>query len=101
MVMRNAEVVDLLQNIGDLMELRGDEAFRVRAYRDAAKQLDQVVDDIDALAAEGRLTEIRGIGPSIARTIQEYLETDQSRQLERLREQVPESLREMLGLRHF
>ncbi len=98
---RNAEVVDLLQMIGDLMELRGDEAFKVRAYREAARQLDLVAEDIDALAAEGQLTSIKGVGPSIAGTIQEFLETGTSRQLERLREQVPESLIELLGLRHF
>jgi DNA polymerase (family 10) len=99
--MRNAEVVDVLQQIGDLMELRGDEAFRTRAYREAARQLDLVTEDIDTLAAEGRLTDVKGVGPSIARTIQEYLESGHAKQLDRLREQVPESLAELLGLRHF
>src|SRR5689334_7617577 len=101
MAMRNGEVVDLLQQIGDLIELSGEEAFKARAYREAARQLDQVTEDIDVLAAEGRLTEVKGVGASIARTIQEYLHTGQSRQLEHLREQVPESLVELLGLRHF
>jgi DNA polymerase (family 10) len=98
---KNGEVVDLLERIGDLMELRGDETYRVRAYREAARQLDLVVEDVEALAAEGRLTEIKGVGPSIARTVKEYLDTGQSAQLERLRQEVPESLIELLGLRHF
>ena len=101
MASRNAEVVDLLQMIGDLMELRGDESFKVRAYREAARQLDLVSDDIDGLAAEGSLTSVKGVGPSIARTIKEYLDTGESKQLERLRAEVPESLVELLGLRHF
>ena len=101
MANQNAEVVDLLQAIGDLMELRGDEAFKVRAYREAARQMDRVTEDVVTLAAEGRLTEVRGIGPSIARTIKEYLETGGSGQLNALREQVPESLVELLGIRHF
>src|SRR5438067_1971321 len=101
MTTRNADVVDLLQQIGDLMELRGDEAFRARAYREAARQLDLIVEDVDALAAEERLTEVKGVGASIAHTIQEYLVTGRSRQLDHLREEVPESLVELLGLRHF
>jgi DNA polymerase (family 10) len=101
MLVRNAEVVDLLQLIGDLMELRGDEAFKVRAYREAARQLDLAAEDVDMLAREGRLTGIKGVGPSIARTIKEYLETGRSTVLEQLRADVPESLIEMLGLRHF
>ncbi|HEU5315810.1 MAG TPA: DNA polymerase/3'-5' exonuclease PolX, partial [Chloroflexota bacterium] len=98
---QNAEVVDLLQGIGDLMELRGDESFKVRAYREAARQLDRITEDVATLAAEGRLTDVRGVGPSIAKTIAEYLETGTSRQLNALREQVPESLVELLGIRHF
>src|SRR5687768_4247923 len=101
MANQNAEVVDLLQAIGDLMELRGDETFKVRAYREAARQMDRVTEDVATLAAEGRLTEVRGIGPSIARTISEYLETGENKQLGALREQVPESLVELLGIRHF
>src|SRR6266545_1139190 len=98
---RNAEVVDLLQAIGDLMELRGEPAFKVRAYREAARQLDRVTEDVETLAEENRLTDVRGIGPSIAKTIAEFLQTGESRQLNALREQVPESLVKLLGIRHF
>ncbi len=101
MTNRNAEVVDLLQAIGDLMELRGEPAFKVRAYREAARQLDRVTEDVEVLAAENRLIDVRGIGPSIAGTIGEFLTTGHSRQLDALREQVPESLVELLGIRHF
>jgi DNA polymerase (family 10) len=98
---KNGEVVDLLQTIGDLMELRGDASFRVRAYREAARQLDQVTEDMTALAEEDRLTDVKGVGPSIARTIKEYLSSGESAQLTALRAEVPESLIELLGLRHF
>ena len=101
MTNRNAEVVDLLQKIGDLMELKGDAAFKVRAYREAARQLDRVTEDAETLAAENRLTDVRGVGSSIAGTIGEFLMTGHSRQLEALRAQVPESLVELLGIRHF
>jgi DNA polymerase (family X) len=98
---KNGEAVDLLQLIGDLMELRGDASFRVRAYREAARQLDLSVEDVEALAREDRLTEIKGVGPSIARTIKDYLETGASAQLTQLRQEVPETLVELLGIRHF
>jgi len=98
---QNAEVVDLLQAIGDLMELRGDDGFRVRAYREAARQMDLITEDVATLSEEDRLTGVKGIGPSIARTVTEFLETGESRQLNDLHEEVPESLVEMLGIRHF
>ena len=98
---KNGEVVDLLQTIGDLMELRGDASFRVRAYREAARQLDLVTEDMTALAEEDRLTDVKGVGPSIARTIKAYLASGESAQLDALRKEVPESLIELLGLRHF
>jgi DNA polymerase (family 10) len=98
---KNGEVVDLLQTIGDLMELRGDASFRVRAYREAARQLDLVTEDMTALAEEDRLTDVKGVGPSIARTIKEYLASGESAPLDALRKEVPESLIELLGLRHF
>ena len=101
MANRNAEVVDLLQAIGDLMELRGDDAFRVRAYREAARQLDLVTEDVESLAEESRLTSVKGVGPSIAATVVEFLQTNESAQLNGLREQVPQSLIELLGIRHF
>lgn len=99
--MRNGEVVAVLQLIGDLMELRGDEPYRVRAYREAARQLDVVIEDVDTLHAEARLTAIKGIGPSIAGSIGEFLKTGEPELLQRLRREVPESLVELLGLRHF
>jgi DNA polymerase (family X) len=101
MTVSNPEVVDLLQAIGDLMELRGDEAYRARAYREAARQVDLLTEDINALVEEKRLTEVKGVGPSIARTIEEILRTGVSQQLNDLRQEVPESLVELLGLRHF
>lgn len=98
---KNGEVVDLLQNIGDLMELRGDASYRVRAYREAARQLDLVNDDVAALSRADRLTDVKGVGPSIAGTIKEYLDSGRAAALDRLRQEVPESLIELLGLRHF
>ncbi len=98
---KNGEVVDLLQMIGDLMELRGDASYRVRAYREAARQLDLTVEDVATLSREDRLTEVKGVGPSIARTIKEYLETGRSAPLDALRQEVPEPLTELLGIRHF
>src|SRR5688500_921113 len=83
------------------MELRGDPPFKVRAFREAARQLDLVTEDVSALSREGRLTNVKGVGASIARTIAEYLERGDSQPLAQLREVVPESLVELVGLRHF
>ncbi len=55
----------LLEQIGDLLDLKGENPFKVRAYYNAAKALSEV-DDLDAIIKAGRLREVKGIGDAIA-----------------------------------
>lgn len=94
--MKNEEIVESLNTIAGLMEVKGEQQFRVRAYRDAASQIDLITEDIAELAAEDRLQEIPGVGASIAEKIREYLDTGRMQALEKLEREFPRSLRELL-----
>src|ERR671939_2095069 len=91
-------VAYVLTQIADLLELRGGEnRFKARAYRRAARAvLDVESDDLRPLYRSGELAQVRGVGPSILGVIGELLERGESRYLERLREGTPAGLLELL-----
>lgn len=94
----NYQVAWLLEEIGDLLEIKGEDAFKVRAYRRAAQVLRGWAEEVARVAADGRLTEIPGVGKALAAKIEEILATGTCRALERLRQEVPAGLRQMLDI---
>ncbi|MBI3947389.1 MAG: DNA polymerase/3'-5' exonuclease PolX [Armatimonadetes bacterium] len=96
--MKNADAAALLEEIADILELRGDSPFRTRAYRDAARSIQSLPESIEDVAAGGRLEEIPGVGESIAAKLAEYLRTGRSTYYEGLREEVSPGLAEVLSV---
>ncbi|TAK37198.1 MAG: DNA polymerase/3'-5' exonuclease PolX [Chloroflexota bacterium] len=94
--MNSQEVAQLLETIANLLEIQGDSSFRIRAYRDAARHIENMVQDISQLQEEGRLQEIPGVGPSIASKIDEYMRTGRLAYLEQLKESVAPGLGQLL-----
>lgn len=88
----------VLEEIGSLLELTGENRFKARAFRTAARALEKTDADVRALARENRLQEIAGIGPATARVIRELVEVGQSRYYAELRERTPSGLRELLNV---
>jgi DNA polymerase (family 10) len=84
-----ATVAAILQEIGQLLETKGREPFRARAYRNAARSIAAFPGDLARLAAQNRLTEIKGIGANLANQVTEILATGRSPYLEQLRSEVP------------
>lgn len=93
---KNAQVAEFLENISDLLEIKGDSPFRVRAYRDAGRAIESLQEDIEDVEKRGALTEIPGVGESIAAKITEYLETGGSAYYDELKKQVKPGLAELL-----
>lgn len=93
--MKNAEVAGILDKIADALEIKGESGFKVVAYRKAARILQDMTEDIEAVAREGRLETIPGIGEGLAKKIGEYLETGTMSKYRELMADIPESL---LGL---
>lgn len=99
MRMRNAEIAQMLKKIGALEEIRGANAFRVRAYGNAARTLDQLATPVaDMVEAGEDLTELDAIGESIAAKIEEAVRTGGMEQLDELEKAVPPGLIDLLQI---
>jgi len=93
--MRNIEIANILYEIAELLELN-EIAYKPRAYRRAAQNIEMLSDDIENLYKEGKLDDIPGVGKSIASKIQEYIETGDLKYLNDLRSQIPHGLQDLL-----
>src|SRR3990172_3149636 len=94
--MRNREVVQLLSRIADLLEIKGESIFRIGAYWEAARRIENLTQDVAQLAAEGTLRSIPGVGEAIAKKIQEYLTTGHLHYYDDLQKEVNPGLLELL-----
>ncbi len=94
----NADVARVFSEIADLLEIKGESAFRVNSYRRVARTLDDLAGDINDLAGRGELAGLAGVGKSSAEKIQELLDTGRMALRESLIDEVPESLLELLKI---
>ena len=87
--MINLELARAFERIADLLEINEADRFRINSYRRAARTLEDTADDIADLAAEGRLTELPGIGKGTAGRIQQFIDTGRIDVLAELEAQLP------------
>ena len=99
--MRNLEIAKVFSDISDLLDIRGENPFRIRAYRRAAQNLESLAEDVASVAARGDLMEIPGIGKDLASKIREYLENGTLRFLEDLKGEIPEGLIQLMVIAQF
>ncbi|WP_243372105.1 DNA polymerase/3'-5' exonuclease PolX [Geotalea sp. SG265] len=93
--MRNHEIARIFSEIADIHEFRGYDIFRIRAYRRAALNLEGLSQPVDNLSHK-ELLEIPGIGKDFAAKIEEYLATGKIEAHEKLKEEVPLGMLELL-----
>jgi len=99
MPVHNADIAAVFEEIADLLEIENANPFRVRAYRNAARQLQGMgVPAADMLAKGEDLTELPGIGDDLAAKIKEIVETGKCRFLEKLRKKTPPTITELLKM---
>ncbi len=96
--MKQHEIAAVFAQMGDLLEFRGDNPFRVRAYRRAARNLEGFSGDLEPLAAAGRLQELSGIGTDLANKMTEYLSTGRIAAFEQLKRSIPKGVLELLNV---
>ena len=94
----NIDVARILGEIADLLEIQGENAFRIRAYRTAARTIESLSVPAASLAREGRLDELPGIGADLAGKIRTILETGTLPLMHQLTARTPESLVQMLRI---
>lgn len=99
MPIHNADVAAIFDEIADLLEIENANPFRVRAYRNAAREMQELgVSAADLIKKGEPLTDIPGIGDSLAVKIKEIVDTGKCQALEKLRKQTPPSVTELLQI---
>jgi DNA polymerase (family 10) len=87
-----------LEQLAAFLELKGENAFRVRAFQNAARSIAGYPGDLAQAASTGALRRVKGVGPATLEVVRELLATGRSTTLDELREQVPPGLVEMLRI---
>jgi DNA polymerase (family 10) len=97
-MMKNKGIAEVFSQIADLLEIMGEQPFRVNSYRRASRTLETLTQDVAELAAAKTLTELQGIGKSTAAKIEEYLTTGSVSLHSELQESVPAGLPLLLNI---
>lgn len=93
----NSQLIEIFEELADLLELSGENAFRVRAYRSGAAAIAGLSQPVAELIAKGfDLTTIDGIGGTLAEKSNVVVQSGRLPQLEKLRQTVPPSLRDVM-----
>lgn len=97
--MTNDEIGEVFRNIGNLLQIKGDDSFRARIYDRAADTIDELSIDLYRLAEEGTLRSIPGIGKAIEQKIIEMLETGRCRFYDNLVQEMGSDVLDLIAIR--
>lgn len=92
------EIAAVLTEVGVILDLLGENRFKVIAYQNAARTLENLQEDLGALIEEKRLGEIRGFGPAIQEKVTELYKTGKLRYLDDIKKTVPPGLLDLLRI---
>ncbi len=95
--MKNQQIAKIFTEIAELLELKGENVFRIRAYRRAAQNLDGLSKDVSTLTDE-ELAAIPGIGKDLIGKIHEYLEKGTVKKHEELKKEIPAGVLDLLRI---
>ncbi len=95
--MKNQEIATIFYEIADMLDIKSDN-FKQRAYRFAARVIEELPEDLEKIWKRRGLTDIQGIGKNIADKIEEYLKTGEISLHKRLRSEIPQGVLDMLAV---
>jgi len=95
----NREIADRFHEIADMLDILGEDSFRILSYHRGARQIEGLTANVEELAGEGRLGEIPGIGEALADKIVEYVTTGRIAYHEELRARFPSGVLDLLKIR--
>ncbi len=96
--MKNREIAQIFYEMGEILEIKGDNPFKIRAYYKAAQNMESLTEDIEKVVQENRLSELPGIGAKLALKIKEYVTTGKMHAYEKLKKEVPSGLIKILSV---
>lgn len=99
MPVRNAEVAEILEKLADLLDIKGENQFRVRAYRNAVRTIGGLQASVSELVERGEdLSQYQGIGTAMSEKITEIVTTGTLTKLEEVKKELPEGLLDLLRI---
>jgi len=96
--MKNLEITKIFRNIANILEIKGANVFRIRAYERAAQNIEGLSQDVEDFIKEDKLTDIPGIGKDLSDRIKEFALTGRIRMYEDLQKSVPAGLLDLLNI---
>ena len=93
--MKNTLVAELLRNIAQLLEIKGELVFKIRAYEKAALVIENLEEDIEETWKKGKLDDIPCVGEALTGKISEFLKTGKLDYYEKLKKEVPVDMEEL------
>lgn len=92
------KIAKIFEDLADMLEIKGENPFRIRAYRKVARNIRTLTNELEKFADEGRLDQIPGIGEGMKEKIYEILDTGRLQFYEELKSEIPPSLVKLLSV---
>ncbi|MFH1639141.1 MAG: helix-hairpin-helix domain-containing protein [Chloroflexota bacterium] len=96
--MTNTEIAKIFREIADFLELKGENPYKIRAYRTVVRSIEELPVSVEDLDAQGRLREIPGAGEAIRKKISELVTTGQLKYYENLKVEFPDGIGDLLAI---
>lgn len=96
--MDKKNIINILEEIGTILELKGENPFKSRAYFNAARTLESLGEDISELVLSGHIEQVKGIGKAIAQKLHILITSGSLPYYEELKKSIPAGLMEMLKI---
>ncbi len=96
--MNNKEVTKVFQDIADLLELKGENPFKIRAYQKVVRSIEHLPVEMEQLVKEDKLKEIPGVGEAITKKMTELITTGKLGYYEKLKAEFPEGISTLLDI---
>jgi DNA polymerase (family 10) len=99
MAVHNQDIADKFNEVADLLEIEGENPFRIRSYQNAARTIGDMSENISDLIERGEdISDYPDIGESIAEKVEEIVKTGKLKQLEELKKKVPVDVGELIKI---
>jgi len=99
MPVHNADIAQIFEEIAEILQIEGANPFRIRAYRNAAREVQMLGQELKTLVENGEdLTRLPGIGKDLAAKIEEIVRTGECRSLQKLQKSLPAGLADLLHI---
>ena len=96
--MNNKQIARVFEDIADLLELKGENPFKIRAYQKVVRSIEHLPVELEQLVKEDRLREVPGVGEAINKKITELVTTGKLEYYEKLKAEFPEGLSTLLSI---